>query len=248
MIATALRDGLRGWARAPIKAGFGSAVTLGLLVLAYALAVQISPNLWVTLALMGVVANLVLGGWGLFCVGRVDGDKTRWSVLFAGFRRPLVTTAAGLIATALVLVPTLFAGYLTETLGGPDWLARLAIVVFACLTAPAGSFIILEAISAQSAPPAIAQSLGRARHHWPVLATLALLTFGLAAAGPLPGLLLERHALGQIGGLLPTEFAEYGLAIVRLFALLGGIASISVAGCVWAAAWRATGKTPTPAH
>ena len=55
----------------------------------------------------------------------------------------------------------------------------------------------------------------------------------------LPGLLLERHALPEIGALLPTAFAEYDLAIVRLIALMGGLVSVSAVGCIWAAAWQA---------
>jgi len=248
MFGTVLRNGLRAWARAPIKVGFGSAITLGLLAVAYALIIQFSPNFWITLGLWGVVVNLALSGWGLFCVRHLGDENGVWSALFAGFRRPFALTTAGLIAIIFVLAPTHLAGYTIAIAGGADWLARLGVAVVACLTAPAGGFILLEAVSGVSPQRAVSHGLRQAYRRWPSLATLALLMFGLGAAGPMPGLLLERHALPQISALLPSEFAEYALAIVRLVALLGGVASVSAAGCIWAAAWRASSETSSPAR
>lgn len=245
MFGLALRDGLRGWARAPFKAVFATAVTLGLLVLAYAVTVQASLEFWASLGIWALLANLSLGGWGLFCAGQVAGDGTRWTALLAGFRRPLALTAAGLVAAALVLAPTFVAGYVTAFANGPDWLTRVFVLLVICVCAPAGVFMVLDAASGGGATGAVVLSLTRAYRRWLSLSLLALLTIGLAAAGVVPGLLLERHALPQIGALLPSNVAEFDLAIVRLVALLGGLASISAAGCIWAAAWRASREART---
>lgn len=245
MFGHALRDGLRAWARAPISVGFATMVTLGVLIGVYAAVIQFSPDLWITLAAWAIFANLALAGWGLFCAVRVDGDPIRWAVLFDGVRRPLALTAAGLVVAASVGAPIFVAAYVPTLAGGPDWLPRLLALLVACATAPAGWFVILEATAGADVSGAVSRGLANAYRAWPALTMLALLTGGLAMAGLVPGLLLEQHALTQIAALLPTAFVEYDLAVARLLALIGGLASFSAAGCIWAAAWRASGGSPS---
>lgn len=241
MFGTALRDGLRGWARAPIRICIGGGVMVALLALAYALAIEISPNVWWTALIGGVIAILLLGGWMRFCSEQVRGGKAAWRALLAGVRRPLSMIGAGTFALGLILLPAFTFGSLAASVGAPNWLFRLCLLAITCLTMPTALLAMFALVSGCTLPAAITSGVRLALGHWQAFAALTLLTFGLAASGPLPGLLLERHAIEQTSALLPSAFAEYGLAIVRLVTLLGIIASVSAASCVWASAWRQSG-------
>lgn len=243
MFGTALQTGLRAWSRAPITAGIGAAVALGLLVLAYAFAIQVSMTPWLSLGLWAVLANLALAGWISFCVTLIDGPQ-RWLALLSGFRRPLPVSVTGLATAGIVLILIQIVHYLNTNFVMSNWLGPIGYILIVGFIVPVGMMSVISAAKGKSLPIAVTTGIKSARQNWFAFFFLTILTFGLVVAGMIPGLLLERHALNEISGMLPTQFAEYGLAIVRLITLLGFFAGVSAAGCIWAAAWRAADAAP----
>lgn len=243
MFGTALQTGLGAWSRAPLSAGIGAAVALGLLVLAYAFAVQVNAAPWLSIGLWTVLANLALAGWMSFCVMLIDGTR-RWLALLSGFRRPLAISVTGLAAAGIALILIQIVHYLNTAFFMSDWLYPIVCILIIGFIMPLGIMSVISAVTGISLSLAVTTGIKFTRRYWFAFFFLTILTFGFVVAGAVPGLLLERHALDEIAGMLPTQFAEYGLAIVRLITLLGFFAGVSAAGCIWAAAWRAADAAP----
>ena len=149
MFATALQNGLRAWVRAPISASFATGVALGLLVIVYALAVQISGNRWVVFGLWGILANLVLAGWALYCLGQVD-RRASWRALLFGFRKPIALTGAGVAAICILAFALIFVYYLLSALSSPTWARSLGWISASGLLAPFGVLAIMHVARGES--------------------------------------------------------------------------------------------------
>jgi hypothetical protein len=235
MVLAALRIGLRGWARAPIRAAFDFAVVVAIVVAAWALVIEVSPNGLVTLAVCGMVANLGLAGWGRYCAALVAGEPVKFGLVASGFTRPISVTIAGMMMVTVIGLPAWACHAALSLMLAPDWLITLATVVVACAMAPLVITSSIDMAAGASMGAALCDGFShawRARRAWPSQASLCLIALGLAVTGVLPGVLLEQHALATIGHMMPTQFAEFGLAAARAAAFVGGTASIAMASCV----------------
>ena len=236
MYRQSLRLGLTRWARAPFAAAFGFAIVVGVIVAAWGALIEVSPSARATWTVVAIVANLALAGWGRFCSGLVVVGRRRLQLVLSGFAHPMSVSLAGAATLAVIGGPAWAVHAALSFAMAPDWLIILATVVAGCAMAPPLMTLSLDAAAGTPLMVAATDGLRRARRTWGARAALCLTACGLAAAGALPGLLLEQHGLEAIGALLPGAIAEFDLAVARMVATLGAFASVPAATCVWVAA------------
>ncbi len=239
MFGQALRVGLIVWAKFPLTIFIGAALLLGWLTICYALAVQIDLSVHLTIAIWVWTATFGVAGWTQFNIRLIRGKRT-WSALFSGFRNPLFVGLIGVAMAIAVSGLSYIARYLTTEFPHNSWPIGAYWLVTACCLIPIFYRALIGVTEERVPGEAVNPSIRRAIGSWLTLTVIALLTFGFLVAGAAPGLLLEQHALPEIGRILPARIAEFDLAIVRSITLFGGLVGISMAGCVWGAAWTRT--------